>query len=368
MKYILIANNKQLTSQIVDSLTVDQQDIVVFFNYMWPYFQFDKLKSFQNNIFIGRQRPIKPETVKFPFAGIDLVKQNEDKFQKIIFHSHPKFFSDSSETKKRLQDGIDLYNFDPKRIDYLEPVSNGIRKKIGYPKGKNMSTGIIAYNYFQEIKNKQDEILLFGFTSELARSFHNDSWEVNYFTNQIKQNKCQSIGCCDLEQKKYEEIYNKLKWVTYLNANHGHKAKDILKSLKPNSILDIGCGPNLFCKNTVEKLCPCIGIDFAGSYKDMYGDICLGLDKFQNKQFDLVTCFDVFEHLLPSCIETALIEMSRVSNRFLFQIDYGKPSKLSVFGSPLHQTIKHKGWWHKRIKEYTDKINESGKYIYGNWK
>jgi hypothetical protein len=368
MKYVLVANNKKLTEGIVDQLKLEKDDIVILFNYMWPFFNFDVLKNHPNKIFIGRQRPIKPETVRLPFAGIDLVKEHEDKFQKIIFHSHPKFLSDKNEYKKRFQDGIDLYNFDPKKIDYLEPHSSQTRKRIGYPKGKNMSTGIIVYDYCHQIKNKQDDILLLGFTSELARSFHNDSWEVNYFTQQIKNHKCQAIGCADLEQQKYQHIYNKLKWGSYLRGNHGDKAKDILLLLQPKSILDIGCGPNLFCKNTVKDLCPCTGLDFAGKYKDIYGDVCIGLNDINDKQFDLVTCFDVFEHLLPSCIETALIEMKRISSRFLFQIDYGKPSKLSVFGSPLHQTIKSKPWWHKRIKEHTEQFDGSGKYIYGKWK
>jgi hypothetical protein len=368
MKYVLVANNKKLTNEIVDQVKLDPNDIVILFNYMWPFYNFDILKNHPNKIFIGRQRPIKPETVNFPFAGIDLIKEHEDKFQKIIFHSHPKFLSDKNEHKKRFQDGIDLYNFDPKKIDYLEPHSSQTRKRIGYPKGKNMSTGIIAYDYCHQIKNKQDDILLLGFTSELARSFHNDSWEVNYFSKQIKENKCQAIGCADLEQKKYEHIYNNLEWKSYLTANHGHKAKDIILLLQPKSIIDIGCGPNLFCKNTIKNLCPCIGVDFAGNYKDLYGDICIGLNNIGDKQFDLVTSFDVFEHLLPSCIEAALVEMKRISNRFLFQIDYGKPSKFSIFGSSLHQTIKPRIWWFKRIKEHTSDFHESGKYIYGKWK
>lgn len=368
MKYILVANNKKLTQPIVDTLDVQPNDKLIFFNYMWPFFQFESLRQHKHNIYIGRQRPVKPTTIHLPFAGIDLVKNNEDKFETIIFHSHPKFLSDSSENKRRLQDGIDFYNFNSAKLGYLEPESKNIRKIIGYPVGKNMSTGIIAYNYYKQIKNSNDDIVLFGFTSELARSFHNDTWEVNYFKKQISSGQCISIGCCDLEQKKYEHIYNTLKWGSYLRANHGAKSIDLLKSLKPQSILDIGCGTNLFCKQTVGYLCPCTGLDFAGSDKDIYGDLCSELGFFNNKQFDLVTCFDTLEHLLPSCVETAISEMHRISNRFLFQIDYNKESKLSVFGSPLHQTVKPKRWWHKRIGEYTNKIHESGKYIYGQWK
>jgi hypothetical protein len=368
MKYILVANNKRLNDQLVNNANIEKDDIIIVFNYMWPFFNFEAIRNHPNKIFIGRQRPIKPETINLPFAGIDLVKEHEDKFQKIIFHSHPKFLSDKHEHKKRFQDGIDHYSFDPKKIDYLEPISNGNRKRIGYPQGKNMSTGIITYDYVSQIKKNNDKIMLLGFTSELARSFHNDNWEVNYFRDQIKQNNCLAIGCCDLEQQKYEYIYDKLRWKSYITGNHGKDAENIINLLKPTSIVDIGCGSNLFCKQTIKDKIPCIGIDFAGKYKDQYGDICIGLDNIQDKQFDLVSCFDTLEHLIPSCIDNAFKEMQRISDRFIFQIDYGKESVLKVLDSSLHQTVKGKSWWLRKLKDYAISIEQSGKYIYGTWK
>lgn len=367
MKYVLIANNKRLNQNLINQAHIQPEDTLVLFNYMWPFFNFDCIKEHPKKIFIGRQRPIKPETIKFPYAGIDLVKQHENKFEKIIFHSHPKFLSDKHQHKQRFQNGIDYYNFNPKKIDYLEPVSYGNRKRIGYPEGKNMSTGIIAYDYISQIKKTNDTIMLLGFTSELARSFHNDNWEVNYFNHQIKTNKCTGVGCCDLEQQKYEHIYDKLKWKSYLRGNHGKDAKNLIDLLRPKSIIDVGCGPNLFCKQTIRNEIPCIGVDFAGQYKDIYGDICSGLQNIKDKQFDLTTCFDTLEHLLPSCIDNALKEMQRISERFIFQIDY-KESILTVLDSSLHQTVKGKSWWLRKIKDYCLKTEQSGKYIYGIWK
>lgn len=367
MRFILIANNKKLNQKLIDQAGITSQDTLIVFNYMWPFFNFDAIRNHPNKIFIGRQRPIKPETVDFPYAGIDLVRKEQDNFQEIIFHSHPRFFSNSDPNKTRFQRGIDIYGFDSKKFNYLEPISNGARERIGYPKGKNMSTGIIAYDYFQNRKNKNDDILLVGFTSELARSFHNDNWEVNFFRNEIDNNKCQAIGCCNLEKEKYNHIYDKLRWKSYLTGNHGDKSKDIVDILKPKNILDVGCGANLFCKSTIKNI-ECLGLDFAGPYKDIYGDLCIGFDDISDKQFDLVTCFDTMEHLLPSCVDIALSEMQRVSNRFLFQIDYNKESILYVFNSPLHQTVKSKAWWHRKIKEYSSSLTESGKYISGIWK
>lgn len=367
MRYILVANNKKLNSDMLKKLELDSKnDILIFFNYMWPFLTFEKLRNHPRKYYIGRQRPNKPETQHIPYAGIDIAKEHEDKFEKIIFHSHPDHMK-VSEHQIILKKAIDSFNFDPNKLDKLEPVSDGIRKAIGYPKGKNMSSGIIAYEYIKRIKELHDDILLLGFTSELAKKFHNDDWEATYFRSQIKKNICKSIGCYDNEQKKYIYIYDKLKWKSYLSGNHGKKSLDIVKSLGIKNIIDIGCGPNLFCKETIGEYCDCTGLDFAGNFFDLYGDICVGLDTIKNKQYDLVTAFDFLEHLLPSCIHQALREMQRISSYFIFQIDYHQSIKI-VLGSSLHPTVKPKKWWKEQIAEYCDSIEEQNGYLYGKWK
>lgn len=366
MRHIIIANNKKLTEHTVDQIKLNNNDIIYLFNYMKPFFDFEKIRNHKRKVFIGRQRPIKDETINLPYAGIDLVKEHQDHFEKIIFHSCPSFFSDNNENKIRFQNGIDLYNFDQSKLDCLEPFVHKLKNRINYPDDKNMSTGLIVYEYIKKIKDLHDEILLVGFTSELARSFHSDNWESNYFRSEIKKNICKSIGCYDLEQRKYIHIYEK-KWKCYLNSNHGSGALHLVQEFNPKSIIDIGCGSNLFCKKTVAGLYPCVGVDFAGTFFDLYGDVCIGLDTVKDKEYDLVTAFDLLEHLLLSCIDIALIEMQRISNKFIFKISY-KDSINRVFGSSLHPTVRKKTWWLEKIEQYANTIKEDNGYIYGEWK
>jgi len=229
-----------------------------------------------------------------------------------------------------------------------------------------MSSGIIVYEYLKKIKEPYDDIILLGFTSELAKKFHNDDWESRYFRSQIKKNICKSIGCYENEQKKYIHIYDKLKWKSYLNGNHGKKAINIVKNIKPKKIIDVGCGPNLFCKETIGNYCDCLGLDFAGDFFDIYGDICVGFDNIKDKEYDLVTAFDFMEHLLPSCIHQALREMKRISKHFILKIDYHQSIKV-VMGSTLHPTVKPKKWWKEQISEYCSSIQEKEGFFYGSW-
>lgn len=368
MRYILIANNKKLSDYTIDQIDLKDDDIVILFNDMFA-FRYDKIKYFPNKWWVGRQLPIKPEMPFRSFAGIDLVKENEHLFKKIVVHSCPCVFDQSkNRTQKFLQERVDSYNFDPNKLWCLEPYSDGVRKMIGYPKGKNMSSGIIVYGALQRLKKPEDEILLVSFTSELTKSFHNDIWEARFFRNEIKNNRCKDIASYSLEKQKYDEIYNKLKWKSYLKSNKGKNSIDIIKKLNPSSILDVGCGPNLFCKDTIKDLCDCQGLDFAGKWQDIEADLCDNLIYIRDKQYDLVTCFDTMEHLLLSCVDNALSEMRRISRRFIMQIDYNKKSVLEVFGSTLHPTVKNKNWWHEKIMEFAENIQEEKEYIYGSWK
>lgn len=369
MRYLLIANNKKLSDHIIDLIDLKDDDIIILFNDMFA-FSYDKIKYFPNKWWIGRQVPFKQEMPFRSFAGLDLVKEHESLFQKIIVHSCPCVFDTSKNKAQRfLQERVDSYNFDPSKLECLEPFSDGVRQMIGYPRGKNMSTGIITYGALQKKKKPEDEIVLVGFTSELTKSFHNDIWEASFFRNEINRGRCLSYGSYGLEKEKYKKIYTELKWSSYLRGNHGDKSIDLIKKLEPKSILDIGCGPNLFCKNTIKDFCLCQGLDFAGKWQDIEADLCEELLYIRNKQFDMVTAFDVMEHLLLSCVDTALSEMQRISNQFVMQIDYNKKSSLIVLGSSLHPTVKSKKWWIDKIAEFAESIEEhDDRYLYGKWK
>ena len=369
MRYILIANNKKLSKSVIENLELNPTgDIVVLFNTMMPI-KYDKIKNHPRIWWIGRQLPVKEEKPGRSYAGIDLAKEHEHRLERICVHTCPQLMGDSSVDKSYLLDKVESYNFDPDKLFCMEPESNDTRKRIGYPKGKNMSSGVIVYEWIKIIKEVYDEIYLVGFTSELTKSFHNDNWEGIFFRDQIKRNLCKTIGSYELEQQKYNYIYNSLKWKSYLTSNHGDKAKDLVYSMNPESILDVGCGMNLFCNNTMEDYeGECTGLDFAGNKFDSYGDLCFGLDHIRTNQYDLVTAFDLMEHLLLSCVEPAFEEMKRVSKRFILKIDYSKSRKF-VFGSNLHPTVKKEHWWMETIEKFAKKedIKKQGRYIYGVW-
>jgi len=169
------------------------------------------------------------------------------------------------------------------------------------------------------------------------------------------------------EIEKYKLIYsNPQQYSNYGHSNHGSQSLDLILNLSISSIIDVGCGFNEFCNSIRKKLnIFCLGVDFACPGADIIANAC---DlPFNKKQFDLLTSFDMLEHLLPSEIETCLKEFNRVSKKFIFSISY-RPSFITCKGYNLHPTVKQESWWIEKIQDAgCANVLKYKNYLYGDW-
>ena len=171
------------------------------------------------------------------------------------------------------------------------------------------------------------------------------------------------------EQEVYELIYADEAYSYYGKSNHGHKALKSIAALEPLSLLDVGCGHNAFVKEIkkfgIEKA---VGVDFACKSADKIADI---LDlPFTDKEFDFLTAWDVLEHLLPDQIDSALLEMQRVSKRFAFTIAYETAYTLpppGFEGHNLHQCVENEQWWRNIISNYSNRYINKNTFWIGQW-
>jgi len=197
MKYYIIANNIELTQESIDKLELDGENLLVLFNYLWPL-RFQEVLDYDNKICISRKTAERKHG-KEAYANIKQLKQDQELFKKIYFHTHPSYMSEIS--KRFYQREIDKYRFDDDKLGILDPNKTNIRNKVGYPSGKNISTGMIAYEYFMDVKNYRDEIILVGFNSKISTKFHNSQWEKLYMLRQIYMNRCKFIQCYGLMER-----------------------------------------------------------------------------------------------------------------------------------------------------------------------
>ena len=173
-----------------------------------------------------------------------------------------------------------------------------------------------------------------------------------------------------LEQEKYLKLFAQ---EGYGSFNHGKPAMPFIAERFNESqddwedvsfwknLLDVGCGSGAFClqneKYPYEEI---IGMDFASipeegveyskQLKFIRGD---ALDiPYPDNYFELITSFDVLEHLLPEDVGFALNELKRVcSGEMLLKPAYRESHAKGVEGEDLHPTVKPESWWIEMIEK-----------------
>jgi SAM-dependent methyltransferase len=163
------------------------------------------------------------------------------------------------------------------------------------------------------------------------------------------------------EKYKYDKIYNnegvytrngKIDTTGVVREKYGHEAggkkhiRLIKKSIKPTSILDVGCGYNELAGFLNKDGIKTIGVDFACPGADIIADA--SNMPFGDKEHDLITSFDMLEHIPEDELDLVFQEFRRVANKFLYKIALrGAPSRID--GEQLHPCVKTVDWWEDKI-------------------
>lgn len=186
----------------------------------------------------------------------------------------------------------------------------------------------------------------------------------------------------DLEEKRLKE-QKKYEWIKKNNNQygsnfHGKEITDLLIKNKNDisSIADIGTGRGEFCKWAAVNLCEEVyGVDFVFDPYEHNKDKNITYYKafahklpLQNKQVDILTAFDMLEHLLEEDVDTVFEEFLRVTKKmFIFSICTRDSSGFRQHVGSLHPTVKEIDWWHNKLKKY-GKITSYKKYTLINIK
>jgi len=167
------------------------------------------------------------------------------------------------------------------------------------------------------------------------------------------------------ERVKYEAIYSNNAIPGYGSSCHGQQFIDQLSHCK--SLIDVGCGDNALVKQ-LRKLNQdgeYIGIDFACTDADIVADVVDGLRHIDSKHYDMLTAFDVMEHMRPGQLHAAISTMQRISKQFMMTISF-RESLHTVNGQPLHMTVQPDIWWMHALDGYAKDVrvtaigNDSG--------
>ena len=139
------------------------------------------------------------------------------------------------------------------------------------------------------------------------------------------------------------------KWDRYGHANEGKGHFEEIISMKPSSVLDIGCGWNEMCKNLKPYVSEAVGLDCSCSGADIIASAHdLPID---DKSFDLIISFDCMEHIPEEEVEECFSEFARVGDRMFLKIAL-QDTTTRIDGESLHSCVKPKEWWINIAEKY----------------
>lgn len=128
---------------------------------------------------------------------------------------------------------------------------------------------------------------------------------------------------------------------------HFKTVADIVKRIKPKSILDFGCGRSdlvahfwLDGQRTIERYDPAIR-----QYSHM-----------PDGRFDLVLCLDVMEHIPMAGVDKVLQQIARRSTRCIFTISTKLARAKLPDGSNAHCTLLTHWEWIRWVRSYFQKV------------
>jgi 2-polyprenyl-3-methyl-5-hydroxy-6-metoxy-1,4-benzoquinol methylase len=146
-------------------------------------------------------------------------------------------------------------------------------------------------------------------------------------------------------------------------------AKHIVDKFAPSSSLDVGCAKGFLVKALADLGIDAYGIDPSEyALSEVDSDYCdkvrIGIAQslpFPDNNFDVVTCFDVLEHIPENEIPKVLSELFRVSKQWVILRVVTKELPDDVDAS--HATIHDKDWWVEKIKEAGGIVEPTENYV-----
>jgi SAM-dependent methyltransferase len=145
----------------------------------------------------------------------------------------------------------------------------------------------------------------------------------------------------------------------------------VVSTLRARSVLDVGCGRGWFLKRMLAHGIPAAGLECSAAAREDAPPEVKNIIKVARidevtQQYDVVTAFDVMEHLYEEDIAEFIGHMKRIAGRYIAlnicASPEGGPTRTIRRGEPIpddlewlavsgHVTIRHRSWWKQQFED-----------------
>jgi hypothetical protein len=155
--------------------------------------------------------------------------------------------------------------------------------------------------------------------------------------------------------------------------------------MRPKTLIDVGCGRGWFIQRMIDAEVKAEGIDTSEA---AWQDAAPGVQPYlkvgrlgdlEHRRYDVLTAFDVMEHIFDVDLDEAISAMKQAAGRYIVLNICTAPDNEETHvlkkGAPIpsdkewlavsgHVTIKHRSWWKSRLEDENWEVDDE---IYEKW-
>jgi hypothetical protein len=160
----------------------------------------------------------------------------------------------------------------------------------------------------------------------------------------------------------------------------------IVQTMRPQTLIDVGCARGWFIKRMLDAGVKAEGIDSSraawkeAATPEVQKHIKVGhLTDLEHRRYDVLTAFDVMEHIFEEDVEDAIQAMKNAAGRYIVMNICTSPDNEGTHsikkGAPIpddlewlavsgHVTIRHRPWWKGRLEDEDWEVDDE---IFQKW-
>jgi len=141
-----------------------------------------------------------------------------------------------------------------------------------------------------------------------------------------------------------------------------HVVFQLIRKNNVASVLDYGCGAGTLARGGKDKEQGLLARFQEAGMKVDYAEYDPAISSkaaLPRRQFDMVVCTDVLEHIEPECLDEVLEHIKSLTLRFAFVVvNTNAANKILLDGRNAHLIVQPKEWWLKELKKHFSKVKD----------